>query len=151
MLIKCPECCKEISDKASNCIHCGFPLTQEVESNLCIINSKKYDLSDILSVIVNDHNKTEVLINIRQKCDLQIKDAVNLYNIILQEHKIPKEYNCQIDLVQQDNKPKCPICNSTNLSKISTMSKASSVALFGIFAMGKVSKQWKCNSCKSEF
>lgn len=25
-LINCPECGKEISDKAKNCIHCGFPL-----------------------------------------------------------------------------------------------------------------------------
>lgn len=27
-LIKCPECGKEISDKAAACIHCGFPLSQ---------------------------------------------------------------------------------------------------------------------------
>lgn len=26
-LIKCPECGKEISDKAPACIHCGYPLT----------------------------------------------------------------------------------------------------------------------------
>ena len=25
-LINCPECGKEISDKAKNCIHCGYPL-----------------------------------------------------------------------------------------------------------------------------
>ena len=25
-LIKCPECGKEVSDKAQNCINCGFPL-----------------------------------------------------------------------------------------------------------------------------
>ena len=25
-LIKCPECEKEVSDKAPVCIHCGFPL-----------------------------------------------------------------------------------------------------------------------------
>ena len=25
-LIKCPECGKEISDKAKNCIHCGYPI-----------------------------------------------------------------------------------------------------------------------------
>ena len=25
-LIKCPECGKEVSDKASSCINCGFPL-----------------------------------------------------------------------------------------------------------------------------
>jgi ribosomal protein L7/L12 len=28
-LINCPECGKEISDKASACIHCGFPLEQK--------------------------------------------------------------------------------------------------------------------------
>ena len=27
-LIKCPECGKEISDKASTCINCGFPLSE---------------------------------------------------------------------------------------------------------------------------
>ena len=26
-LIKCPECGKEVSDRAANCIHCGFPLS----------------------------------------------------------------------------------------------------------------------------
>ena len=32
-LIKCPECGKEVSDKAPACIHCGFPLTDlEVRS-----------------------------------------------------------------------------------------------------------------------
>lgn len=25
-LIKCPECGKNISDKAYQCIHCGYPL-----------------------------------------------------------------------------------------------------------------------------
>ncbi len=28
-LIKCPECGKEISDKAPKCIHCGYPLKKE--------------------------------------------------------------------------------------------------------------------------
>lgn len=27
-LIKCPECAREISDKAINCPHCGYPLSQ---------------------------------------------------------------------------------------------------------------------------
>ena len=26
-LIKCSECGKEISDKATNCVHCGCPIT----------------------------------------------------------------------------------------------------------------------------
>ena len=45
----------------------------------------------------------------------------------------------------------CPYCKSTNTKKISSLSKAGSVALFGIFALGKTTKQWHCNSCKSDF
>lgn len=45
----------------------------------------------------------------------------------------------------------CPYCHSTNTKKISNLSKAGSVALFGIFALGKTSKQWHCNSCNSDF
>lgn len=46
---------------------------------------------------------------------------------------------------------KCPYCQSTNTKKISNVSKAGSVAVFGVFAAGKVSKQWHCNNCKSDF
>lgn len=34
-LIKCPECGKEISDKANACIHCGYPLNEQKE-DFCI-------------------------------------------------------------------------------------------------------------------
>ena len=45
----------------------------------------------------------------------------------------------------------CPYCKSTNTKKISSFSKAKSVALFGMFAIGKTTKQWHCNNCKSDF
>lgn len=32
MLIKCPECGKEISDKSKQCIHCGYPLEKSKKS-----------------------------------------------------------------------------------------------------------------------
>ena len=32
-LIKCPDCGKEVSDRAANCIHCGYPLAMQ-ESNV---------------------------------------------------------------------------------------------------------------------
>ena len=31
-IIKCPECKKEVSDKAKTCIHCGFPLDEMTTS-----------------------------------------------------------------------------------------------------------------------
>ena len=45
----------------------------------------------------------------------------------------------------------CPYCKSTDCKKISGLSKAGSVALWGIFALGKTTKQWHCNNCKSDF
>ena len=45
----------------------------------------------------------------------------------------------------------CPYCKSYDTKKISTTSKVGSVALFGIFAAGKVAKEWHCNTCKSDF
>lgn len=45
----------------------------------------------------------------------------------------------------------CPYCHSTNTTKISTSSKVGKIALFGIFSIGKVTKQWHCNNCKSDF
>ena len=32
MLIKCPECELQVSDKATTCPHCGFPLQPSVKS-----------------------------------------------------------------------------------------------------------------------
>lgn len=45
----------------------------------------------------------------------------------------------------------CPYCKSTNTKKISGLSKAGSVALWGIFALGKTTKQFHCNNCKADF
>lgn len=64
-LIKCPECGKEVSDKAPSCIHCGFPLSsmpkvkEEEEQNKilcpCKIFDKVYDLSEFVEL----HNKNK--------------------------------------------------------------------------------------------
>ena len=47
-LIKCPECGQDVSDKAIQCIHCGYPLNIQKDSAYDIIyngfenNSLKY-------------------------------------------------------------------------------------------------------------
>ena len=55
-LIKCPECGQDISDKAENCIHCGYPIKQYLESSriqnlkenqVCNINHNPVDFSYI--------------------------------------------------------------------------------------------------------
>lgn len=49
------------------------------------------------------------------------------------------------------HQPRCPICGSTCVHKISTVNKAGAVAVFGIFAIGHVSKTYKCDNCGAKF
>lgn len=46
----------------------------------------------------------------------------------------------------ENNIPKCPTCNSTNIQKISTTSKVIGASLFGLFSKNAIS-QFKCNNC----
>ena len=57
----------------------------------------------------------------------------------------------EYDFLSPELSVECPYCHSTNTKKISKFSKAGNVALFGIFSIGKVTKQWHCNNCKSDF
>lgn len=55
--------------------------------------------------------------------------------------------------IKTSPKPKvcCPYCNSFDTKKITATSKAANVFFFGIFAIGKTTKEWHCNNCKSDF
>lgn len=139
-LIKCPECGKEISDKSDKCIHCGFPLrsTPLLQEN---INGQYYDVTFLTDTNMPFINKIKQL-NELTNCGLvQAKEIAHKYHIIQESSK----------RVEEDNKVRCPYCNSTNVKKITTTSKAVHTAIFGIFSMGRNSKQWHCNDCKSDF
>ena len=47
--------------------------------------------------------------------------------------------------------PRCPTCGSTNVERISLKSKAGKVLLAGVFAIGRVAKSYKCNTCKHQW
>ena len=50
MLIKCPECGKEIFDKSEKCIHCGFPLPKhpDIENNILMFKGELYDITPVI-------------------------------------------------------------------------------------------------------
>ena len=55
-LIKCPECEKEVSDKAQTCIHCGYPINQ----NIVVDNSNQIateNLSELLLILENTYKQ----------------------------------------------------------------------------------------------
>lgn len=54
-LIHCPECGKEISNRAPACIHCGCPLTEttSIGNTRCTIDGIPFDFSEMLEIYHN--------------------------------------------------------------------------------------------------
>ena len=77
----------------------------------------------------------------------------NLYKARLKSEKEEDDYYNDMIEKAPESSPiiECPYCSSTNTKKITTTSKAVHTAIFGIFSMGRNSKQWHCNSCGSDF
>ncbi len=144
MLITCPECKNQISDKAIVCIHCGYPL-QNIKENICNINGIDYDFSDVFSNM-NDNNKTPAscIRYISDKCSIPIYEAKEIYSTIINNNELPSNIKC--DNKPQSNAPKCPTCSSTNIQKIGTGERAVSVAMLGMFSK-KINKSFKCKNC----
>ena len=73
-IIKCPECEKEISDKAIACIHCGCPL-----------NFSEHGKSDNYDIILNsDANKYQVIKILMELKSISLVDAKNIVDNTLQ-------------------------------------------------------------------
>ncbi len=77
-LIKCPECGIEISDKASVCIHCGYPLHQEevVEETLINVNVDEiiqflYDRVNYFMSNLEEYNKKTALFIFENKSKIE--------------------------------------------------------------------------------
>lgn len=154
-LIKCPECNKEISDKAKNCPNCGYELPkkeqmfQGVYCPSCLESGIKTNIDmcpychirfidSIYSTIDDVDNYGENHPELKQSPE---------FSEIAYQRRInytPYEYN------DMNNTLSCPYCKSPNTKKISGVSRMTSVGLFGLGSK-KIGKQWHCNNCESDF
>ena len=91
-LIKCPECGKEVSDKAKQCIHCGYPLDSVNMNKYCIISDKKYDLSETIDLVDNGKYKDSFL-KLKSTTGLSIKNCLNIIDFIkMNPGEVPENY-----------------------------------------------------------
>ena len=150
-LILCPECNKEVSDKAEVCVHCGYPLRNTV----CIINGNKYDLSFVFTTVNADLEIDKILkegyiIKATKQNGYNVGslNAGALLDQILKTGIIPESFELPYpEYVEYLNSAiTCPTCKSTNVSKIGAGERAASVGLLGIFSQ-KINKTFKCNNC----
>ena len=68
-LIKCPECGKEVSDKAPACIHCGYPLNNNISQPDTLYN---------VILEVPGPNKAKLNIALRNIRTLSLVEAKNI-------------------------------------------------------------------------
>lgn len=74
MLLNCPECDLQISDKAMTCPHCGFPLNPMVKKNYLSKSTKRKRLPNGFGQITklnnpNLRNPYRVLVTVGKRAD----------------------------------------------------------------------------------
>lgn len=117
-LIKCPECGKEISDKSDKCIHCGYPLLQNQESDIFLFNGVQLNKSYFLDENVSADDKTN-----------KLRGASDVGNFVAWDYLAEWERNRSIpDVVNHEtlaearererNTVKCPKCGSTAVQTV---------------------------------
>lgn len=138
-LIKCPECENMISDKSKQCVHCGYPVEIEDDSNkVCIIDGVARNLQPFLEQIIANPNMTTqerktMQMHIYGVCQtISIFGADELIDIMKESREVPQIYvdtkksemfnACKTKhsigkSIQLSNKIlKCPKCGSTSVT-----------------------------------
>ena len=98
-LIKCPECGKEISDKAKACIHCGFPINQAPYIHE-MINGVDVDLSFLTDQTMSQVTKMQKVKEI-SGCDIKAAKTI----VLKYCPSSPKE----------EEKVRCPKCGCSDI------------------------------------
>lgn len=113
-LIKCPECQREISDKSKICIHCGYPIEEDL-NECCTINNVTFNLTKYKNALQDgtssiDELEYELFQEVRS---ITIYESKELIKIINDTHKIPNTFNSHHVSALL---PRCPHCGSTSIT-----------------------------------
>lgn len=146
-LITCPECGKEISSFAKLCIHCGYPLENNISNDLCIIDGVSYDLSSIknrlLSADLNNKDETNKIVRDLEELvgTIHVVHAAKLCNIILKTGVVPSVFDVANTKDISNHQIRCPKCKST---QITTGARGFSIVTGFIGANKTVNRCAKC-------
>ena len=138
-LIKCPECGREVSDRANACIHCGFPLNEVIATKPQTSNALK---KVVIPCCENTTYKLTAIKVVRQVTGLGLAEAKELVersnpvvvnnvdantandvaNQFIREGINAQVANADETIIVPDKKiakiPCCPKCGSTSLATV---------------------------------
>lgn len=130
-LIKCPECGKEISDKAIACPHCGFPIEKNSTEQKKIITDQPMPIQTTFPQMKcqfcgADNDQGSMYCGYCGKLidSAEIQQRIQLENLILQQKQLQvqqKQFEVQSRIQYQqiqeyNSMARCPKCGSASLS-----------------------------------
>lgn len=114
--------------------------------NNCNGNLEKTNISerdfDLLCDISNDKSFLQAMIDLKGKDIIEYNLKISQFKSQLEQQKSSK--------VQNDNRPKCPTCGSTNIEKISATKKVVGGAMFGLFS-SDIRNSMHCKNCGAKW
>lgn len=114
-------------DSVIQCPNCGGKLVD--------IDFPARDLA-IIEEISEDTAFIEAMMKLKQDDIIEYQSRMSQFKTQVEQQKQAEE----------EFKPHCPHCKSTNISKIGTGERVGSIAMLGIFSK-KINKSFKCKSC----
>lgn len=151
-LINCPECKREISDKAKSCPHCGYELPKQERLFQGVFCPRCLNSGIKISFNMCPYCDVELIDSVYGTVD-EIDNFGENHPELKQSPKFSQEaYEKRINYKPNSqeynfaNQIKCPTCQSTNVQKIGTGERVASVAVMGIFS-NKINKSFECKSC----
>ena len=82
-LILCPECSKQISDKATSCPNCGYPFGNEVSIGVEGEIQRTNDVKDVLPAKAESEISSEVMFGQQEKKSVQPKFYQKMWFVVL--------------------------------------------------------------------
>ena len=98
------------------------------------------ELEIIQDVSDSDRQFLEAMIELKKNDPIEYQLKMSQFKASLKQQENSKK-------VEDDNKPKCPNCHSTNIKAITDTERVMSIIGLGIFSK-KINKSFKCLNCK---
>lgn len=122
-LINCPDCGKEVSDKVTNCIHCGCPLDKRIYMEQT--DDAKID-DKLINRLLADGMKTQAVKEVQRITGwsfIEAKEYIMLYSTEKNTKSktqiyttAPRKVRCpRCDNNIYENTLKCPYCGLDNI------------------------------------
>ena len=128
-LINCPECGKEISDKSKQCIHCGYPLTNdEKDGSYTVILNNAGVNKPLVIRCVREINNMDLLpakqivdrVPVILAYDISYEKAIAIHNKLSQagasvSMRNYNEKDARV-YIESANEIHCPRCGSNQIT-----------------------------------